>query len=348
MTFPFTCSVCGFVNQFDWSQIGQQITCAGCEKPMTVPVPMDVVEPAVSAPRTTTFRCPSCRRKFSTKPELAGKKIRCTGCGAGVRVPGSDQDAAVDAARSHRNGHRAEERVESSVRLREENRSRAESRHDEEDAAQPSPLLDELGWLNTTKRRKRVEPTLSSRSELMEQVRQKTAEEEALASQAKVEKAKKKTKKRKKKTSSYFDPKETLQLVGGVGALVAVLAFLAWGYPGIRFPLGGVLCVIGFIVYLLGWAAIRQLVAEEGMFKAVLFRFCPPYQWWFVISRWDETRDYFAFFAAGAVIMGIGGAIIRTSEEGKRAEASDRAFQQMQKARLPEAPSPVARGDRSL
>ena len=61
----------------------------------------------------------------------------------------------------------------------------------------------------------------------------------------------KKKGKRKKKYSSFFDPKETLKLVAGVGALVAVLAFLAWGYPELRFPLGGFFCVIGFIVYAL-------------------------------------------------------------------------------------------------
>ena len=93
MTFPFTCSACGYVNQFGWSQIGQKIQCAGCEKTMTVPVPMEAVGPATTPPRATTFRCPSCRRKFSTKPELAGKKIRCNGCGAGVRVPGGEQES---------------------------------------------------------------------------------------------------------------------------------------------------------------------------------------------------------------------------------------------------------------
>jgi hypothetical protein len=213
-------------------------------------------------------------------------------------------------------------------------------------AIQPSPPLNELGWIKPSKRRRRAEQVLSSRADLMEQVRQKAAEEEAVASQANVEKVKKRKKKRK--SSGYFDPKETLTLVAGVGAVVAVLAFLAWGYPVIRFPLGGVLCVIGFIVYLLGWTSLRQLVAEEGILKALMFRFCPPYQWWFVMTHWDETRDYFAFFLAGAAIMAVGGGIIKTSEEGKRAEASDRAYQQMQKTRQPAVPLPTLDGDRAL
>ncbi|MFI5461315.1 MAG: hypothetical protein ACHRXM_38420, partial [Isosphaerales bacterium] len=75
------------------SQAGQKITCGGCGKPMTVPVPMETVGPAAEPARAFRFNCPSCGRKFSTKPELAGKKIRCSGCGAGVRVPQGDVDS---------------------------------------------------------------------------------------------------------------------------------------------------------------------------------------------------------------------------------------------------------------
>ena len=348
MTFPFTCSACGFVNQFAWSEIGQTITCAGCEKTMTVPVPMDVVGPATPSARATTFRCPSCRRKFSTKPELAGKKIRCTGCGAGVRVPGSEQESAGQAMPDKSHAHPHSEHLDAPARPLAGRTVPAERLASADvDQMQPSPLLDELGWVKSTKRHRRAEPVLSSRTELMEQVRQKATEEEAVTSQKKAEKVKK-TKKKKRKNSGYFDPKETLTLVAWVSVFVAVLAFLAWGYPGTRFPLGAVLCVIGFIVYLLGWTAIRQVVAEEGVLKAMFFRFCPPYQWWFIFTRWDETRDFFAFFLAGATIMAIGGAIIKTSEEGKRAEASDQAFQKMQNARQAEAAPPALPGGRAF
>jgi DNA-directed RNA polymerase subunit RPC12/RpoP len=345
MTFPFTCSACGFVNQFGWSQIGQKIQCAGCEKTMTVPVPTDGVLPATTPPRATTFRCPSCQRKFATKPELAGKKIRCTGCGAGVRVPGIAQESVSHASRTGASVHSRGTDVDAPRRpARGQAVPSTTNEATEQAVTGPSPLLDELGWIETAKRPRRSEPVLPSRTELMEQVRQKAAEDEATETKTRVEKTKRK--KKKKRASGYFDPKETLKLVAGVGAVVAVLALLAWGYPGFRFPLGGILCVIGFIVYLLGWTAIRQLVAEEGILKALMFRFCPPYQWWFVITHWDESRDFVAFFAAGAVIMAIGGGIIKTSEEGKRAEASDRAYQQMQRARQAEPAATPALFDR--
>jgi hypothetical protein len=340
MTFPFTCSSCGYANQFGWSQIGQQITCGGCEKLMTVPVPMEVVGPAPPPRLAVTFRCPSCQRKFSTKPEMAGKKIRCNGCGKGVRVPGGDEEPVGQSARTETHRESWGDVRQAPAQPARGHKARLDARPAaENDAIQTSPLLDELGWTNTPSCPTSHETVLPSRAELIEQVREKVAEEEAIATEKKAQNAKKRKKKRK--GSSYFDAKETLKLVAGVGALVGVLAFLAWGYPEFRFPLGGLLCVIGFIVYLLGSAALRQLVAEEGIFKLILYRFCPPYQWWYVLTHWEETRDFFAFFLAGAVIMAIGGGIIKTSAEGKRAEASDRAYQKMQQSRQAQPPPPV-------
>jgi hypothetical protein len=96
----------------------------------------------------------------------------------------------------------------------------------------------------------------------MEKVRQQELEAEQANTETKAEKAKK-NKKRKKKGSSYFDPKETLTLVAGVGAVVGVIAFLAWGYPEFRFPLGGLLSLIGFITYLLGSVSLRKLLKTK-------------------------------------------------------------------------------------
>jgi hypothetical protein len=342
MKFPFTCSACGYINQFDWSQIGQRISCGGCEKTMTIPVPMETVGPTSPPPRAVTFRCPSCRRKFSTKPEMVGKKIRCNRCGKGVRVPQDAEESGGQTSRTGANGSPESDEEIAQGRLAHGPSARADAQPAAVDRAiQPSPLLAELGWIETAERPKRTESVLPSRAESMEQVRQKVAEEENVETKKKERQAKKRKKQRK--GSSYFDAKETLKLVACVSALVAVLAFLAWGYPEFRFPLGGILCVIGFIVYLLGSTALRQLVAEEGILKALLYRFCPPYQWWYVLTHWEETRDFFAFFIAGTVIMAVGGGIIKTSKEGKRAEASDRAYQKIQRGRQSEAPPTVSR-----
>jgi hypothetical protein len=168
-------------------------------------------------------------------------------------------------------------------------------------------------------------PVLPSRSEALDKARREAAEEEA----QEVAKAKKKKKKRKKQ-SGFFDPQETLKLVAGVGVVVAVIAVIAWRSPEFRFPLGGLLCLTGFIVYLLGAISIRQLVAEEGMFNLLLYRFFPPYQWWFVISRWSDTRDYFAFFASGLLILALGGSILKLSPQGRLADKAEREYQRAQ------------------
>jgi DNA-directed RNA polymerase subunit RPC12/RpoP len=339
MTFPFTCSSCGHVNHFGWSQAGQKIKCAGCARSMTVPVPMETVGESVPPPRPFRFRCPSCGRKFSTKPELAGKKIRCSGCGAGVRVPQGDENDNAQPSGAAIETYAGSSEATAPLRPGLTPTEVPTAGRDQERVA--SPLLDELGWIDTAKRPKRVESVLPSRSELMEQVRQQELEAEEVETQAKAMKAKKK-KKGKKKGSSYFDPKETLTLVAGVGAVVGVLAFLAWGYPDFRFPLGGLLCVVGFIVYMLGSISLRQLVAEDGFVQALMFRFCPPYQLWFIVTRWADAKDFFAFFLAGAIIMSIGGFVIKTSPTGVKAEASERAYQKLQKSKKVEAPPPAS------
>jgi hypothetical protein len=322
------------------------------------------------------FACPSCGRKFATKPDLAGKKIRCNSCGAGVRVPQGDQIIVGKSPRSRADGSGGPDRSMSSSRPDRasspgaEMRARAEgdgvstrsrrsnrepldpaelharsdevvARHDEEQF-DSAPMDVDLTKVRESRRRNRMETVLPSRAELMEQVRQEAAEQQVQEPKPRGPQAQKK--KKRKKASGFFDPKETLKLVAGVGAFVGVLAFLAWGYPEFRFPLGGLLCVIGFITYLLGSVSIRQVVAEEGVLKVLVYRFCPPYQWWFVATHWDETKDFVAFFVAGLIVMSIGSGIIKTSATGRRAEASDKAYQKAARDRQSTVPPVSLKG----
>ncbi len=364
MNFSCTCQACGAVNHTEWSQIGQTISCVGCGAKLDVPTPMETDSGANGQNALVKFRCPACGRKFATKSELAGKKIRCTGCGAGVRIPTAAGHVVAQLSRPDRKSvlTTGGDRDSSHPGQNPASPAPAGDSTADDDASQLSPLLDGLAAIEETLTRRRTATVLSPRSEMLEQARLKAAESgdgsvstsatasasTSAATATDERPKKKKTKKgKKKKKSGYFDPKETLKLVAGVGAFVAFLAFLAWGYPGTRFPLGGLLCVIGFIVYLLGASSLRQLVAEDSPLKALLFRFCPPYQWWYVATHWAETKDFVAFFGAGMVILSIGGLVIKTSEQGKRAEASDRKFQQAQRARQPQleqpAPAPAAK-----
>ena len=90
------------------------------------------------------FRCPACGRKFATKAGLAGKKIHCPRCGAGVRVPGGDEDTSgqpsrpasltgVDALRRDRPAP-AVPRLESAA---------SPGREDDDEPGDSSPLIED-------------------------------------------------------------------------------------------------------------------------------------------------------------------------------------------------------------
>jgi DNA-directed RNA polymerase subunit RPC12/RpoP len=261
MNFPCDCPACGCANPVDFSEIGRRIYCRGCGTPMVVPAPMEVVGPAAPPPAIVKFRCAACRRKFATRADLADKKIRCNRCGAGVRVPSAD--GAVPVGHAGATSHSGPVPIHAATG--------APTRPGSDDAVEVIPsLFDDLESIQGIDQPRHAGAVLPSRSETMEEVRRQS-EEEAAANREKAEKVAKKKQRRKK--SGYFDAKETLKLVAGVGALVVVLALVAWGYPDLRFPLGGLLCVLGFINYLLGITSLRQQVAEEGVFAALLFRF---------------------------------------------------------------------------
>ena len=373
MKFSFNCSDCGHANHAVWSQVGKEIECFRCGKSLTVPAPMESIsEPgAAPKPRRLKFRCPTCRRKFSTKLDLAGQKIRCTGCGSGVRVPWAEDandmpssEPAIPVFATSDDVAATPEAPERIDPVRADIPRLDFGRAAPKPANPPapnvkapppvvkSPEIGAIAAIDASALKRRAEPVLSSRAEMIESVRNCAAEQSVIDDDLVLPKDPTrdyKKKKKKKKQSSFFDPKETLKLVAGVGAVVVALGIAAVAFPEFRLPLGGVLCLVGFIVYVLGAISLRQLVAEEGFIKLMLFRFFPPYQWWFIFSNWKETRDYFAFFMAGAMVMSLGGAIIKISPLSVKAEADERAYMQRFERRQaefrPAAPAGIVEAD---
>jgi ribosomal protein S27E len=378
MAIPCTCRACGFINQAELSQAGQAIACRGCGKTLTVSPPVvtfrcpacnrkfvtkaelagkkircsgcgaGVRVPAgdggiaalsgsvARLPATVKFRCPSCQQVSEAPADRAGEAVPCGGCGQVVRIPAAQGTATAQPSRPALQTFGANGGAQAQAAAA----SRPKANGDGDDM---SSALHQLASIEGIESPARAGTSLSSRSAMLEQARQRSAAQAAEEEEAEQEKKKKKKKKKKRKKAGASDAKDTLVLVAGVGVVVGVLALVAWKLPDLRFPLGGLLCVVGFVVYLLGWASLRQLVAEEGMFQVLLFRFFPPYQLWFVLRNWVDTRDYVAFFAAGLMIMGIGGAVIKTSDVGKRAAAADRAIEKARQATEAGAP-PVAAG----
>ena len=358
MYFPFNCLGCGHENHAGWSQIGQRFWCRACGRSAIVPAPM---EPVVGGPAwqfAVRFACPVCGRSFATKPALVGRKIRCSGCQAGVRVPEANSFPVEHASRIALNGLSGSNRAIAPATGRSSNvtpaagdsisrasvwwiprednsgisrsiapaidtpvqapRSRPES--------EPSLSHDQLEAIGSLTRRERAAVVLTSRGEMMEQVQQEAAKQEAAEVAQIAEKAKKAKKKRRKKTG-FFDLKETLTMLGGVAVVVAALGFVAWRFPESRFPLAGLLVVIGTVLYLLGAMSLSRVAAHESFLKAMAFRFFPPYQMWYVVMHWQDTQDFFAFFVSGLLIVAIGLGVFRTSRTFVEAEQSNREYQ---------------------
>jgi hypothetical protein len=304
---------------------------------------MEIAGSEAEAGLAIRFACPACSRNFASKPALAGQKIRCSGCGAGVRVPAVGSIVAANPTRVVLNatsgsGHTMTPPPQAAVFWAEE--------VDEKEEDEALSLREQLKAVGGLKRRTSAAVELPSRAETMEQVRQDEAKREAVATQKKAEKAKKAKKNKRKKTGD-FDLQETLTLVGGVGVVVGVLGLLAWYLPDFRYFLGGLVAAIGLILYFLGARSLRNLAANEGFFNLMLYRFFPPYQLWFVLTHWDEARDFFAFFVSGAIIMAIGGAVITTSPTFKKANESEREYRKAVReavyGELPSAPIPAVK-----
>jgi len=263
-------------------------------------------------------------------------------------VPAANSFPVANAPRGGLSAHAGSSRAVARAARATDSAVDYESRSDPRTALEPLEPLKSILSVNHNEPAAVVLPT---RAETLEQARQEAAEQEAVATKDKSEKAKKAKKKRKKK--GLDDLKETLTLVGGVSVFVGVLALLAWRFPDFRYPLGGLLAVIGFILYLLGTSSLTRLVENEGFFKRMAFRFFPPYQLWFVLARWDEARDYFAFFVSGVIVMVIGGAVVTTSPTFRKAAANEREYRkavreavygELELKRPQAAPPPAAKG----
>jgi len=384
LNFPFNCPRCGHENYAMWAHIGRQVNCGGCRRATTVPAPLEVLDAEDEFRVPIRFGCVACGRQYSTKPALVGQKIRCSGCGAGVRVPATSlnsvwndgtrvvlnarsgitratvhapqvsvsafPDARVD--RSFSTGKPlappggVEPRPSVAVAHAPQVAVSAFPDHRED---HPVLLGDQLASFGGLEPRRSAAVELPSRAETIEQARQEAAEREVAATKVKAEKAKRAKKTKRKKTGD-LDLQETLTLIGGVSVVVGVLGFLAWSFPDFQYFLGGLVAVMGLILYLLGARALNELAGHEGFFQLMAYRFFPPYQLWFVLTHWAAARDYFAFFVSGLVVMIIGGAVIMTSPASKRAAESDReyqkAFREAVYGEVQLAPPPVKKAEK--
>ncbi|MFO0954701.1 MAG: hypothetical protein U0835_26760 [Isosphaeraceae bacterium] len=304
MTFAFSCHECGHLNHAEFSWCGRSMHCGGCGTKVVVPAPREgkagTAAPPVSA-GSVKFACPSCGRKFSTKADLAGKKIKCGGCQQTLRipdpglVPGSGSPSAAPPAA----------KVPTPPKISRERKTTPASESpalaalDLYDLGDASPPEDASRGSRPRSRPRgeAVESVLPSRSEAM-------AELSAQAAAAEAEAAKKaKKKKKKKRSTGGLEMNEVWTLLGAACVGLVLVAGLTYAVPGARFPVGGLLCVVGFVVYLLGVYGFSKVASEEGAIYSLMCRFVPLYKWYYLVTRWDEMKGHFSFYAVGLMML---------------------------------------------
>ena len=331
MTFTFDCPHCGHANGADLGRVGRTAACSACGQAVVVPAPLEAADAppgtasAGPSPTALRFACPSCGRKFTTKVGMAGKRVACTGCGTKLAVPGGPPSPSSGAvpARPDRPPSRADVRPASAPSI-----DAYDLGGDPAPSGLPvdAPVLAAAGGRGRSRRggEEAVESVLPSRSEAMAELEKNLAEKAKVEEEKKAKRAKK-ARKAKKRASAGLEPKEVAQLIGGGVALVALLGGLAYAAPNFRLPIGGVLCVIGGLVYFLGTLGFAHVAREEGAIYSLCCKFVPLYKWYYLVTRWEEMRGHFALYAVGLVLLGPGVWIVKESPYYKRIDAIEKA-----------------------
>jgi len=326
MTFTFACRHCGGENRATLAESGRAKACAACGRSVVVPAPAETADGSGERPASgeaIRFACPDCGRKYATKPELLGKKIKCGGCGKGLVVggaqapppahqPSNPRPAAATAASpagsnrgTVRPGPPATSVLDLDMLLEGADGG----------ADLPTDVPELVGRSRLSRRPgggEAVESVLPSRSAAMADL------EEDLAAKAEVQRERDrkralKAKAKGKKTSGGLELSEVFTIIGFTLGSVVVIGFFSWMYPGLRFPVGASLAGVGFLGAIFGTMGFAQAAREEGYHHALLCRFVPLYKLYFLLTRWEMMKGHFAFYAAGLLLLSTGGVLLKTT-----------------------------------
>src|SRR5438067_12590152 len=91
VTMPITVSCsCGKQLRAKDESAGKKIRCPGCGSVLSVPAAEEEIleEEAPPVPAKPIVVSCSCGKKLQVRAELAGKAVKCPGCGKSIKVPG--------------------------------------------------------------------------------------------------------------------------------------------------------------------------------------------------------------------------------------------------------------------
>lgn len=97
MSIAFKCTSCGRGLRANPEMVGKKTKCPGCATVLTIPgaeAPAGAIKPAAgktspAAPAGAVLTCEGCGTKVRSKPEWAGKAIKCPNCQGRIKVPGA-------------------------------------------------------------------------------------------------------------------------------------------------------------------------------------------------------------------------------------------------------------------
>lgn len=98
MPIKAACS-CGHSFQAASKYAGKTVKCPKCKKPLKIPAAKSTSKKAPageSASGKIAVKC-KCGKAFSAKPELAGKKVKCPGCGEPIVIKAKSKSASAKA-----------------------------------------------------------------------------------------------------------------------------------------------------------------------------------------------------------------------------------------------------------
>ena len=101
MPIKAACS-CGHRFQAASKYAGKAVKCPKCKNPLKIPAAKATSKKAAAgkaASAKIAVKC-KCGKAFSAKPELAGKKIKCPGCGDPIVIKAKSKAASSKAAKS--------------------------------------------------------------------------------------------------------------------------------------------------------------------------------------------------------------------------------------------------------
>jgi len=96
MSIAFKCTSCGRGLRANPEMVGKKTKCPGCSTVLTIPgaeAPAGAIKAAgaktsPAAPAGAVLTCEGCGTKVRSKPEWAGKAIKCPNCQGRIKVPG--------------------------------------------------------------------------------------------------------------------------------------------------------------------------------------------------------------------------------------------------------------------